>query len=129
MGMNNDDLPEKKIRCGYLVVNSCTNFVTVEGDEVILSPLQFKLILYLARNQNRYVSPEELLKQVWEEPSGTYDQVRGVIKRVREKLDEVKQGYRRYIHTKRGWGYRLVPLREITNDAQATTMRHLYDML
>lgn len=126
--MDSDDLPGEKLRCGSLVINLCTNNVLVMGNEVSLSPLQFKVILYLARNQNRRVSPEELLKQVWENPYGTHDQVRGVVKRIRKKLDAVEKGYRKYIRTKRGWGYQLVPLQETTNDTKATTNRHLHDI-
>jgi len=123
MEMEHNSSAEEEIRCGSLVVNLVTKDVNISGQEVMFSPLQFKVLVYLARNQNRPVSPEELLKHCWENHCGSLSQIRNVIKRIRKKMSIRGNRYHDYIHTKRGWGYQLSPPRVINTDNKQTTNR------
>jgi two-component system phosphate regulon response regulator PhoB len=78
--------------------------VTVDGEVVALTALEFKLLLDLARHRGLVRSREKLLEAVWHHP-GTLETrtVDTHVKRLREKLGDVG----RQIETVRGVGYRL----------------------
>lgn len=106
-----------QLHCGDLTICLHSKVVTVGRESVLLTPLEFDLIAYLARNQDRPVSPTELLEEVWKCPDwGTLNQVRSCIKRLRKKLSANRvdgNTGQQYIHTVRGWGYRLCSLHEL----------------
>lgn len=105
MSKKEDDFLGGEIRRGALVVNLKTKTVEAEGRKANLSPLQYEVMVYLIRNQDRIVSPKELIDHVWGDPYGSISQVRNVVSRIRKKLDDLGKEYRNYIQTKRGWGY------------------------
>lgn len=78
------------------------------GDEVIqLSPTEYRLLEYMARNQGRAISEAELIQEVW----GHYRQedtvaVRRYIWLLRQKV-EVDPANPTLILTVRGFGYRM----------------------
>jgi two-component system phosphate regulon response regulator PhoB len=78
--------------------------VTVDGEVVGLTALEFKLLVDLARHRGFVRGREKLLESVWRQP-GTLETrtVDTHVKRLREKLGEVG----RHIETVRGVGYRL----------------------
>jgi DNA-binding response OmpR family regulator len=81
--------------------------VTRWNRPIHLTPLEFKVIAYLARQPGRPVSLNELLSMVWlasPERGGTLAQVHNCIKRLRQKIEpDVK--HPRYLLSERGWGY------------------------
>ena len=52
---------------GRLTVDFGAKQVTVKGEPVRLTSLEFKLLSYLVRNENRTVSKQELFEKVWED--------------------------------------------------------------
>ena len=101
--METDDL---LITCENLVIDLTTQTVTVQGQPVLLTPLEFNALAYLAKNQKRFVRAEELLAKVWGCPEGgTLNQVKSCVKRLRQKLAIIEDSPE-YIHSARGWGYR-----------------------
>jgi two-component system response regulator ResD len=82
--------------------------VTVAGEEVSLTPKEYELLYYLARNPDRVFSREELLKDVWHyEFFGDLRTVDTHIKRLREKLNRVSPAAANMIATVWGIGYKL----------------------
>jgi two-component system phosphate regulon response regulator PhoB len=93
------------VRFGRLVIDASAHRVWVDGVEVSLTPLEFKLLCMLYERRNRVQSRAVLLDDVWgasqENETRTIDTH---VKRLREKLGDVGG----YIETVRGVGYRFV---------------------
>lgn len=89
---------------GELVIDVAAHQVTVQGDEVSLTALEFKLLLDLATRPGRVQSRDALLERVWGYATGLETRtVDTHVKRLREKLGSAGG----YIETVRGVGYRL----------------------
>jgi len=80
--------------------------VTVEGREVQLTPLEFKLLSAFVQNPNQVLSRDQLLELVWGDPYGvSSDQVKLYVGYLRRKLvPDAPQTAP--IETVRGFGYR-----------------------
>ena len=81
-----------------------TNHVRREGQEIHLTPKEFSLLYYLARNEGRAVPQEELLEHIWDEHANPFTQtVKVHMNNLRRKLNE---GFGdQLIETIRGKGY------------------------
>lgn len=83
-----------------------TQEVTVRGEPVELSTLEFKLLHFLASHPRRIFSREQLLDEVWGRDHFVTPRTVDVhVRRLREKI-EVQPDKPRYIQTVRGSGYR-----------------------
>lgn len=91
---------------GDLAVNLEDGTVTVRGDSVRLTPMEYKLLCLLVRNQGRLITHEALINRMWSEDYGaTSDHLKVFISRLRAKLDSADLPL---IETHRGIGYRFV---------------------
>ena len=84
--------------------------VTREGDQVYLTPTEFRLLRYLVSRPNRPASREAILEAIWGY-SGEIGSERTVdvyIRHLREKLEE-DPANPRWIVTVRGMGYKYEP--------------------
>jgi two-component system, OmpR family, response regulator RegX3 len=88
---------------GGLVVDRRTRRVTLDGEEVTLTPKEFDLLALLAEDPGAVCSRQEIIDQVWDPhwygPTKTLDVHIGSLRR--------KLGDPRWIETVRGVGYRL----------------------
>ncbi|WP_420819417.1 response regulator transcription factor [Paenibacillus thalictri] len=84
--------------------------VMVEGSEISLTLKEYDLLRFLAMNERKTFSREELFIEVWKhEPSGDYRTVDSHIKRIREKMHAVTPVASQMITTVWGIGYRFDP--------------------
>jgi len=93
-----------QLRIGPIVIDRSAHRVTVEGQEVELTPTEFKLLLTLAERRGRVQARSLLLETVWEAAPDI--QTRTVdmhVQRLRTKLHPAGD----LIETVRGFGYRL----------------------
>jgi two-component system, OmpR family, response regulator len=60
-----DENDEHVFTCGPLTMNVDRHIVSVEGDEVDLSATEFRLLEVLLEHQDRVVTREQLLRDVW----------------------------------------------------------------
>ena len=91
------------IRHEELIIDSVQRQVLLNGVELSLTPIEFRLLIILAARPDQVQSRQSLLAEVWGMQS--YLETRTVdahIKRLREKLGAAAT----YIHTVRGVGYR-----------------------
>lgn len=94
----------ERIVIGVLEIDVLRHRVVVEGEEISLTALEFKLLLDLASRRGRPQSREVLLERVWGYAPGIETRtVDTHVKRLREKL----AGARNHIETVRGVGYRM----------------------
>lgn len=101
---NGETSPQDKIEIGQLRMDLPAHTVTVRGQDVPLTTLEFKLLLFLATQPGRVQSRDTLLEKVWEYAPGVGSRtVDTHVKRLREKLDVASD----YIETVRGVGYRM----------------------
>lgn len=89
---------------GNVVIDMAQNRVRVEGQDIKLKTMEFKLLCYLAQHKNRVLPKEELFRKVWGD-SITGDGTLNVhIRHLREKL-ELHPHDPQYIKTVWGTGY------------------------
>jgi DNA-binding response OmpR family regulator len=81
----------------------------VEGSEVVLTSLEFRLLLWFMRNPQRVFSRAQLLTAVWSRDYPGYEKaVNNHILRLRRKIgDDADEP--RHIQTVHGSGYRFEP--------------------
>lgn len=90
---------------GYLSIDIEKHDVLVHGKRVRLTPREFGLLAYLARNGGKLLSFEKILANVWgEEYQGSIDHVHVYVSHLRRKLEENPR-VPRYIRTIHGIGY------------------------
>ncbi len=89
---------------GAMVIDIPRHRVTVADEEVVLTALEFKLLLDLATRRGRVQARDALLERVWGYVSGVETRtVDTHVKRLREKLGAASD----YLETVRGVGYRM----------------------
>lgn len=95
-----------ELRVGDVRVDVAAHRVTRGGDEIDLSPTEFRLLVELASKPGRVLTREILLENVWGYPAvGDTRLVDVAVQRLRAKL-EVDPSRPKLIETVRGFGYR-----------------------
>jgi two-component system, OmpR family, KDP operon response regulator KdpE len=95
---------------GQLVITPSSHLVTVRGETVDLSPTEYKLLLYLARNAGQVLTYGQILERVWGPGyESSLANVKVYIYSLRRKI-EAEPNRPRYILTKRGTGYYLAKI-------------------
>lgn len=90
---------------GYLSINIEKRQVLIKGRRIKLTPLEFHLLVYLARNAGKVLTFEKILTQVWgTEYPGNIDYVHVYISRLRKIIEENPKEPS-YIVTIHGIGY------------------------
>jgi two-component system phosphate regulon response regulator PhoB len=94
---------QETIEFGELRIDPPAHRVWVNGEQIELSPLEFKLLLTLFERRNRVQTRASLLDDVWGSDSDISPRsIDAHVKRLRERLGAA----RHYIETVRGVGYR-----------------------
>jgi two-component system, OmpR family, KDP operon response regulator KdpE len=92
---------------GGLTIDFAQHRVTVDEQEIELTPIEYRLLAYLAQNAGRVVTQDLLLEHVWgEEYIGESHLLQVNMNRLRRKI-ETDAAHPRYIVTKMGVGYYL----------------------
>ena len=98
-----DDTDQNLLEFGPIAMNLDAHDVSVEGKNILLTALEFKLLKHLLRRKGRVQTRDQLLGDVWGYSSEvTTRTVDTHIKRLREKLGKPGE----LIQTIRGVGYR-----------------------
>lgn len=98
---------ENQIKCQNILIDNNTAKVYKDGKEVILTSLEYKILLMLFNNKNILVTREQILDKIWD-VAGNFvndNTLTVYIKRIREKIED-KEG--KIIETVRGIGYRVI---------------------
>lgn len=96
------------ITVGDLEVDYAQHLVTMRGQEISLTPIEYRILAYLVQNAGRVVTQDLLLEHVWgAEYVGESHMLQVNINRLRRKLEE-DPSRPKYIVTKVGVGY-LIP--------------------
>jgi DNA-binding response OmpR family regulator len=98
---------ENTYTVGGLTLDDNHKTVAVDGEDVRLTPLEYKILHLLIRNPGRVFSIDEIYERVWGEDSiGAGSTVTVHIRRIREKI-EINPGEPKYIKVVWGLGYKI----------------------
>ena len=92
---------------GDLHINDETKEVTVSGNPVKLTPIEYNILLLLVRNAGKVFSIDEIYEKIWnEEAIGADNTVAVHIRHIREKI-EINPREPRYLKVVWGVGYKV----------------------
>ena len=92
---------------GGLEIDDESKVVTVDGEEVKLTPSEYNILLLLVRNAGRVFSINQIYEQVWNEEAVSADNTVAVhIRHIREKI-EINPKEPRYLKVVWGLGYKI----------------------
>ena len=92
---------------GGVELNDREKIVTVDGEPVSLTPIEYAVLKLLMENPNKVYSSKDIYRIVWnEEPMGNEGAVSVHIRHLREKI-EIDPGNPRYIKVVWGQGYNM----------------------
>ena len=98
---------EPIVRAGPLSIDLAARFVTINGERVILTPKEYRLLQILAQHAGNVVTHQFLLKEIWGSPH-IHDThyLRIFVRKLRQKI-ETDPTQPRILMTELGIGYRL----------------------
>lgn len=98
---------EKIYETGGLKINDDLKEVTVDGEPVKLTPIEYNILLLLMKNQGRVFSISRIYESIWnEEAIGADNTVAVHIRHIREKI-EINPKDPRYLKVVWGVGYKI----------------------
>jgi DNA-binding response OmpR family regulator len=110
-GLQAVKMPEQGVyQTGGLVMNDSQKKVTVDDREIILTAIEYKILLLLMTHLEQVFSSEQIYEAVWEEPAVQVTKTVSVhIRHIREKI-EINPKEPRYLKVIYGLGYKVVRL-------------------
>ena len=91
---------------GGLEINEDTVEVSVDGVPVKMTPIEYKILLLLAKNPGRVFSSEEIYERVWQEKAINTDTIMVHVRNIREKI-EIDPKNPKYLKVVWGVGYKI----------------------
>ena len=91
---------------GGLEINEDNVEVTVDGEPVKMTPIEYKILLLLMKNPGRVFSAEEIYERVWNERDINTDTIMVHVRNIREKI-EVNPREPKYLKVVWGVGYKI----------------------
>ena len=96
---------KKEFSCGNLKLNAEKCALHKNGQEVELTALEYRMLLFFMENQGRVLTKNQIYEVVWEDNQFPDDNsIMVAISKLRAKLQDEQY---QYIHTIRGLGYRM----------------------
>ena len=95
------------LRNGSIVMDDEAKSVTVDGEGVSLTPIEYNILRLLMKNLGRVYSTAQIYEQVWNDPAlGSENTVAVHIRHLREKI-EINPAEPRYLKVVWGLGYKM----------------------
>jgi len=95
---------------GGLVVDDSQKTVTLDGEQVVVTPIEFGILKFLTENAGRVFSIGQIYEAVWNEPAYNPENTVAVhIRRIREKI-EIDPKNPKYLKVVWGIGYKIEKL-------------------
>ena len=100
--------PSPVFRNGEIVIDFAAETATLSGQELHLTPIEYKLLTLLARNEGKVLTYTYITKEIWGSSSGSeMASLRVFMAALRKKL-EPSANSPQYIQTHVGIGYRML---------------------
>lgn len=98
---------ENVYETGGLMIDDDRKEVTVDGESVKLTPIEYRILLFLVQNQGRVFSINQIYENIWNEEAIAADNTVAVhIRHIREKI-EINPKEPRYLKVVWGLGYKV----------------------
>jgi DNA-binding response OmpR family regulator len=105
--LSSQDAGETLYEAGGLVINDDLKKVSVDGEEVKLTPIEYNILLLLMKNKGKVFSISQIYEQIWNEDAiGADNTVAVHIRHIREKI-EINPRDPRYLKVVWGVGYKI----------------------
>ncbi len=99
------------LRIDGLEINNKTKEVFIDGELIKLTPIEYKLLYFLATNKGQVFSIKQIYENVWKEPFDGYEKKVVVhISHIRDKI-EINPKEPKYIKAVWGLGYKIENLK------------------
>ena len=100
------EIKESQLVTGGIILDTDTKKVTVDGEAVKLTAMEYKILEYLMRNMEKVLSSSQIYEAVWGEPSYSSEKTVTVhIKNLRDKI-EINPKDPKYLKVVYGLGYK-----------------------
>ncbi|MBQ9531005.1 MAG: response regulator transcription factor [Eubacterium sp.] len=100
------EIKSSQLVTGGVVLDTDTKTVSVDGEAVKLTAMEYKILEYLMQNMGRVLSSSQIYEAVWHEPSYTSEKTVTVhIRNIREKI-EINPKEPKYLKVVYGLGYK-----------------------
>lgn len=110
LGSTVQDEKKEVYEVGGLSINDELKEVTVDGESVRLTPIEYNILLLLVKNQGKVFSIDQIYENIWnEEAIGADNTVAVHICHIREKI-EINPKEPRYLKVVWGVGYKIEKL-------------------
>lgn len=94
-------------KTGGLCIDDERKEVTVEGEKVKLTPLEYNILFFLVKNKGKVFSIDQIYENIWQEDAIGVDNTVAVhIRHIREKI-EINPKEPRYLKVVWGVGYKI----------------------
>lgn len=106
---SNDGISEKPYQAAGLVIDFMKRLITRNGEPIHLTPVEYKIVAYIAKNSGKVVTYSSILKNVWGPNMNEEDNkiLRVNMANIRRKI-EPNPAEPIYIFTELGVGYRML---------------------
>ena len=100
------DASQNIISCGNLQINSEEHWVKKDGEEITLTPKEFDILYFLAKNKGVVFTKEQIYQAVWDKNYLLDDSnIMAFIRKIRKKIERTPDAPE-YILTIWGIGYK-----------------------
>ncbi|MGN0141029.1 MAG: response regulator transcription factor [Roseburia sp.] len=97
---------ERVYTIGGLELNEDTVEVSVDGNPVKMTPMEFKILALLMKNPGRVFSADEIYERVWNEKAVNTDTIMVHVRNIRDKI-EINPKDPKYLKVVWGVGYKI----------------------
>ena len=105
--VNDTTVEDARLSVGGICLDDKQKTVTVDGEEVSLTPTEYDILHFLMQHPGEVFSPKELYRRVWgDDPFGAENTVAVHIRHLREKL-EINPSEPRWLKVVWGQGYKI----------------------
>lgn len=107
LGGGNTEKNNDMLVVGGIVLNDKAKSVSVDGENISLTPTEYHILKLFMKNPGKVFSPKDIYRMVWEDiPLGSEGTVAVHIRHLREKI-EINPSEPRYLRVVWGQGYKL----------------------
>ncbi len=107
LGGGNAEKNNDMLVVGGIVLNDKAKSVSVDGENISLTPTEYHILKLFMKNPGKVFSPKDIYRMVWEDiPLGSEGTVAVHIRHLREKI-EINPSEPRYLRVVWGQGYKL----------------------
>ena len=100
-------LQTDKIKIGGLIIDAVKRTVSLDEKVIHLTPIEYKILLLLAKNAGRVLTLDFICKEIWGPYTNEQNALRVNMANIRRKIEE-NPAEPKYILTEVGVGYRMV---------------------